>query len=107
MDITHSMGLDRNIYLDHQATTPVDARVAEVMIPYLTDVFGNPHSSDHRVGWRAAEALKEASARIARFIGADPDEIIFTSGATESNNLAMRADRKSTRLNSNHLGISY
>jgi cysteine desulfurase len=59
------------------------------MFPHLTDAFGNPHSSDHCVGWRAADALKETTACIARFLGVDPDEVIFTSGATESNNLAL------------------
>ena len=77
------------IYLDHQATTPVDPRVLEEMLPYFGDSFGNPHSSDHCLGWESARAVEDAAARVARLIGADSDEIIFTSGATESNNAAL------------------
>lgn len=83
------MKIRKTIYLDHQATTPVDTRVLEEMTPYFTDSFGNPHSSDHCVGWEAASAVEKAAARVARLIGADADEIMFTSGATESNNLAL------------------
>ena len=77
------------IYADYQATTPVDPRVVERMTPYWGHRFGNPHSSDHIVGWRAAEAVREATDAVAGLIGADSDEIIFTSGATEANNLAL------------------
>jgi cysteine desulfurase len=77
------------IYLDHQATTPVDPRVLEKMLPHLGQRFGNPHSSEHAFGWAAANAAAEAAAQVARLIGADPDEIVFTSGATEANNLAL------------------
>ena len=77
------------IYADYQATTPVDPRVLERMAPYWNESFGNPHSSDHAVGWRAAKAVQEAAESVAGLIGADPDEIIFTSGATEANNLAL------------------
>ena len=77
------------IYADYQATTPVDERVLERMAPLWRESFGNPHSSDHIVGWRAAEAVGEAAASVAALIGADPDEIVFTSGATEANNLAL------------------
>ena len=77
------------IYADYQATTPVDPRVLEEMAPYWRDSFGNPHSSDHAIGWRAAETVQSAASSIAALIGADPDEIIFTSGATEANNLAL------------------
>lgn len=77
------------IYADYQATTPVDPRVVERMAPYWNEAFGNPHSSDHAVGWRAAQAVEEAADSIAGLIGADADEIVFTSGATESNNLAL------------------
>ncbi len=77
------------IYTDYQATTPVDPRVVERMLPYWHDAFGNPHSSDHIVGWRAAEAVQEAATAVSALIGTDPDEIIFTSGATEANNLAL------------------
>ena len=83
------MRIGKTIYLDHQATTPVDRRVLAEMTPYFTDSFGNPHSSDHSFGWESARAVEEAVARLARFIGADSDEITFTSGATESNNLAL------------------
>ena len=77
------------IYADYRATTPVDPRVLEKMAPYWNELFGNPHSSDHVVGWRSAEAVRDAAASVGTLIGADPDEIIFTSGATEANNLAL------------------
>lgn len=77
------------IYADYQATTPVDPRVLERMAPYWKEAFGNPHSSDHIVGWRAAQAVEEAADSVAGLIGADTDEIVFTSGATEANNLAL------------------
>ena len=77
------------IYADYQATTPVDPRVLEQMGPFWASRFGNPHSTDHIVGWRATEAVDVATAKVANLIGADPDEIIFTSGATEANNTAL------------------
>ena len=77
------------IYADYQATTPVDPRVLEQMTPYWRELFGNSHSSDHVVGWRSADAVSEAASSVASLIGSDPDEVIFTSGATESNNLAL------------------
>ena len=96
------MRIGKTIYLDHQATTPVDRQVLAKMNPYFSNSFGNPHSSDHSLGWEAASAIEEAAACIAQFIGADSDEITFTSGATESNNLALlglgrRADRGERR----------
>lgn len=83
------MKIGQTIYLDHQATTPLDGRVLAEMAPHHAESFGNPHSSDHNLGWQAARAVEEAAARVARLIGADPDEIFFTSGATESNNMAL------------------
>ena len=83
------MTLKNTIYADYQATTPVDARVLEKMLPFWSDSFGNPHSNDHIVGWKAAEAVRESLTAVAALIGADPDEIVFTSGATEANNLAL------------------
>ena len=77
------------IYADYQATTPVDPRVQDKMAPFWGQTFGNPHSSDHIVGWRAGEAVREAAESVAALIGADGDEVIFTSGATEANNLAI------------------
>ena len=77
------------IYADYQATTPVDRRVVDAMMPYWREAFGNPHSSDHIIGWRAAEAVRRAAEAVAALIGADADEVFFTSGATEANNLAL------------------
>ncbi len=78
------------IYLDHNATTPLDPRVAERMQPFLADAFGNPASRDHAFGWDAAEAVEEARSQVAELVGARPSEIIFTSGATESISFALK-----------------
>ena len=89
MNTSQPNGGIQTIYADYQATTPVDPRVLEEMTPYWRELFGNPHSSDHVVGWRSAEAVRDAAGSVGALIGADPDEIVFTSGATEANNLAL------------------
>jgi cysteine desulfurase len=78
------------IYLDYSATTPVDPRVAEKMIPWLTEHFGNPASRSHAYGWESEEAVEQARGYVAALVGADAKEIVWTSGATESNNLAIK-----------------
>ncbi|TAK44076.1 MAG: cysteine desulfurase [Betaproteobacteria bacterium] len=94
----------KTIYLDHQATTPVDESVLQKMMPYFGEKFGNPHSVDHAIGWQSSRAVADSAAQIAALIGADADEIIFTSGATEANNLALlgllgrRSDRRRNRI---------
>jgi cysteine desulfurase len=94
---------NRPIYLDYAATTPVDPRVAAKMIPYLYENFGNPASRSHAYGWQAEEAVELAREQVAALIGADPKEIVFTSGATESNNLAIKGAAQFYQRKGKHL----
>src|SRR5690606_29883776 len=80
----------RPIYMDMQATTPLDPRVLDAMLPYYSGLYGNPHSRTHAYGWEAEKATEKARDSIAKLIGADAKEIIFTSGATESNNMSVK-----------------
>ncbi|MGL5785050.1 MAG: IscS subfamily cysteine desulfurase [Alphaproteobacteria bacterium] len=94
---------EQPIYLDYQATTPCDPRVVEAMLPYFFEQFGNPHSRNHGYGWAAEQAVEEARAKIAKAIHADPREIIFTSGATEANNLALKGVARYLYPGKNHI----
>jgi cysteine desulfurase len=91
------------IYLDYSATTPVDPRVAGKMIPYLTEFFGNPASRSHAFGWKAEQAVEEARAHVAALVNADPKEIVWTSGATEGNNLALKGAANFYKTKGKHI----
>jgi len=94
------------VYLDCHSTTPVDPRVVEAMMPYFTEVFGNPSSTNHAWGWRAQEAVERARREVAALLGATPKEIVFTSGATESNNLAIAGIARQAPLDRRHAVVS-
>jgi len=91
------------IYMDYSATTPIDPRVADAMIPYLREQFGNPASRSHMYGWTAEKAVEEARANVAALVNADPREIIWTSGATESNNLAIKGAAQFYKTKGKHI----
>ena len=91
------------LYLDYHATTPVDPRVLEAMLPFFSERFGNPHSKQHAWGWDARDAVEHARAQVAALIGASAGEIVFTSGATESNNLALRGAAAARRDRGRHV----
>ncbi|KAJ2027151.1 cysteine desulfurase [Coemansia sp. RSA 376] len=103
---TGSTELEKNtmpIYLDAQATTPLDPRVLDAMMPYMTESYGNPHSRTHKYGWETEQAVDKAREQIASLIGAHPKEIIFTSGATEANNTAIKGVARFYKGKKNHI----
>ena len=95
--------MQKPVYFDHQATTPVDPRVLEAMLPYFGPKFGNAASRTHSFGWQADKAVEQARQRVADLAGALPREIVFTSGATESNNLALKGVLEAYRTHGNHV----
>ncbi len=95
--------MQKPVYLDYQSTTPTDPRVVEKMLPYFAEKFGNPHSRSHSYGWVTEEASEIAREHVANLIGASPKEIIFTSGATESNNIAIKGIAKFHEKQKNHI----
>ena len=101
--MTADCNIDLPIYMDYQATTPLDSRVLDAMMPYLTEKFGNPHSTTHKFGWEAMDAIDRARGQIASLIGGQADEIVFTSGATESNNLAIKGVGRFYREHRDHI----
>ncbi|SMC19854.1 cysteine desulfurase [Andreprevotia lacus DSM 23236] len=95
--------MSKPIYLDYSATTPVDPRVAQAMIPYLTELFGNPASRSHAYGWEAEDAVESAREEVAKLVNCDAKEIIWTSGATESDNLAIKGAAQFYKTKGKHL----
>jgi cysteine desulfurase len=91
------------IYLDYHATTPVDRRVLEAMLPFFTERFGNAASRQHRFGWEANDAVERARKQVANLIGASAKEVVFTSGATEANNLAIKGAAEASRAKGDHI----
>jgi len=99
----NAMTARKPIYLDYSATTPVDPRVAQKMIPWLTEQFGNPASRSHPYGWEAEQAVENARAEVAKLVNCDPKEIVWTSGATESDNLALKGAAHFYKTKGKHL----
>lgn len=98
-----SMSPIRPLYLDNQATAPLDPRVLDAMLPYMTEQYGNPHSRTHMYGWSAEEAVEKARKQVADLIQASPKEVFFTSGATESNNIAIKGVANFNKAKKNHI----
>ncbi|RKO84156.1 pyridoxal phosphate-dependent transferase, partial [Blyttiomyces helicus] len=88
---------------DHTTTTPMDPRVVDAMLPYMTQLYGNPHSRTHQFGWESEEGVEAAREQVARLIGADAKEIIFTSGATESNNMSVKGVARFYKESKKHI----
>lgn len=101
--MAHNTLMKHPVYLDYQATTPMDGRVLDKMLPYFTEKFGNPHSRSHAYGWEAEAAVDLAREQVASLIGATEKEIVFTSGATESNNIAIKGVAHFHKDRKNHI----
>src|SRR3984893_15573952 len=97
------MAIKLPVYFDNHATTPVDPRVVEAMVPYFTEKFGNAASRNHEFGWKAEEAVENARGQIAKLINATPKEIVFARGPPQTHNPAIKSGREKYRGNGNHI----